>query len=655
MIVTDRFVFIHLHKTGGQTVNRLITGCIPNHKLIGYHYPASEVPAEDVQLPIVGFVRNPWDWYVSWYAFNRRPAAMSPLFHVVSAGGTANFATTVRNLVELGSGSEKSAAHREQLSGILPESLGRGRGAGLTRSCMDSLVDSGQGYLSWLYGRMLDGAHPGGRQIGRFEDLRSELSRILADLKVPEADAMDALFDSGRRENVSQRSHYSHYYDDELRNLVASQDAKLIEEYRYEFEPVKPGGASYEYSAAWTRDHRPAFRKLLDRDESFLKLNDSLDVEPLRRKVELISPETWATSDRNRMFKVHSHTQSVALVHFEDYRHERPEYQEAWEEFRDELSPIIDYIADYYDDNGFVVRALLAKLSANGEIPLHTDAGYSLMNTHRIHLPVVTSDEVTFSVGGKTAQLRAGELWEINNATAHGVRNTGADDRVHLIIDWMPNRYGEPVPTVLRPDDATDTDDGAANEQMLASLVQQARQLQNSGQPDRAEALYRQVLHFDPTHVVAGNLLGLLCLRSRRFQEAVQYIERAMSMAPDDAQAHANLGLALKECGRLGEAVEHFRASLELAPGNLRVLNNLGGLLVLLGSAEEAIPCFREALRLKPGQAEIHFNLGSALLQAGRYDEALQVLEQCVALRPDFAEAQNRLQRARTMLGMTRN
>jgi Flp pilus assembly protein TadD len=466
---------------------------------------------------------------------------------------------------------------------------------------------------------------------------------------------MDALFDSERRENVSQRSHYSHYYGDELRRLIASEDAKLIAEHAYRFESVKPGGTRYEYSAAWTPDNRPAFRKLLGRDASFLRLNDSLDVEPLRRKVALIPPETWATSDRNRLFKVHSHTQSVALVHFEDYRHERPEYHDAWENFREELAPIVDYIADYYDDNGFVVRALLAKLSANGEIPLHTDAGFSLMNSHRIHLPVVTNDEVTFSVGGKTAQLRAGEMWEINNATAHGVRNRGGDDRVHLIIDWMPNRYGKPVSRALQPDEAEDADDGAANEHMLASLVQQARQFQRSGQPDRAEALYRQVLHFDPTHVVAGNLLGLLCLGSRRFEEAVQHIERALSLAPDDAQAHANLGLALKECGRMDEAVEHFRASLDLAPGNVRVLNNLGGLLVLLGSAEDAIPCFREALRLAPGQAEIHFNLGSALLQAGHCDEAIQALEQCVALRPDFAEAHNRLQRARTMPGATRN
>ena len=55
----------------------------------------------------------------------------------------------------------------------------------------------------------------------------------------------------------------------------------------------------------------------------------------LREKLQLPA-ERWAESDRNRIFKVHSHTQSLALVHFEDYRYETPEYRDLYAEFRDE-------------------------------------------------------------------------------------------------------------------------------------------------------------------------------------------------------------------------------------------------------------------------------------------------------------------------------
>jgi len=35
--------------------------------------------------------------------------------------------------------------------------------------------------------------------------------------------------------------------------------------------------------------------------------------------------------------------------------------------------------------------------------------------------------------------MKAGEIWEINNATVHGVENNSEDSRIHLIIDWVPN------------------------------------------------------------------------------------------------------------------------------------------------------------------------------------------------------------------------
>ncbi len=46
MIVTESFVFIHMHKTGGQTLNDIIRRCMPDHRVIGYHYPRSEIPPE---------------------------------------------------------------------------------------------------------------------------------------------------------------------------------------------------------------------------------------------------------------------------------------------------------------------------------------------------------------------------------------------------------------------------------------------------------------------------------------------------------------------------------------------------------------------------------------------------------------------------------
>ncbi len=59
MIVTERFVFIHMHKTGGQSINQSLLNCVAGATEIGYHYPHSLLPQEFAQLPLVALVRNP--------------------------------------------------------------------------------------------------------------------------------------------------------------------------------------------------------------------------------------------------------------------------------------------------------------------------------------------------------------------------------------------------------------------------------------------------------------------------------------------------------------------------------------------------------------------------------------------------------------------
>jgi tetratricopeptide (TPR) repeat protein len=654
MIVTDRFVFVHMHKTGGQTINRIISNCIDDHRVIGYHYPIAELPNDARELPVVGIVRNPWDWYASWYAFNRRPNIRNQLFEVVSTGGTADFKTTVTNLVQLGADAPESAGHRAQLSQLLPEALDGNRGAGLTRSCMQELADANCGYLSWLFSRMLGDLDSKRLEIGRFENLQDDFLAIMSRLEIAETDAMRAEFDNQARANVSRHSHYSHYYDDELQDLIATHDRALIEQYDYEFRCLKPAGAHYEFPDDAYIDGERGFHKLLDREDNFLRLNNTIDTTAIRNKVEQIPAERWAESDRRKIFNVHRNTQSLSLVHFEDYKYEEPEYRDVYSELEEEIGPVVDYIANYYRNNGFIVRAMLAKLHAGGEIPKHKDAGYSLMNCHRVHLPLVTSDKVDFFVGGETIQMRVGELWEINNGTDHAVANNGTEDRIHLIVDWMPNLRNQTEAEVLTADQLDGQDQEVANEKMLGSIVAQANQLHRSGELPKAEALYRQVLHFDEDHVIANNLLGLVCIQTRRFDEALKHIERALKLAPDDAQAQANCGVALKEVGRPEDAARHLEESLRLAPNESRVLNNLGSIYFQVGRFHEAIQCFQDSLAAQPGRVETHFNLGSALLHLQRYGEAVANLEQCVRLRPDFEEGRNRFEKARQLFEASR-
>jgi len=139
----------------------------------------------------------------------------------------------------------------------------------------------------------------------------------------------------------------------------------------------------------------------------------------------------------------------LVLIHFFRDEYTKPDYRELYFELQDELKPVIDCIADFYQNNGFLVRMLLTKMPAGSAIPEHVDSGPALMNCHRVHIPITSSDKVVFVVGGEEKNMQVGEFWEINNALSHSVENQGDEDRIHLIIDWMPNFGGQSEEDVL--------------------------------------------------------------------------------------------------------------------------------------------------------------------------------------------------------------
>ncbi len=166
-----------------------------------------------------------------------------------------------------------------------------------------------------------------------------------------------------------------------------------------------------------------------------------VDVSAIRETAETLTEDDWEMNDwRQKKFDAHADTQTVQLIFDADFRHESGTPREKYFElgFESLLEPVIDTIRDYYTGDGYVVRAILVRLKAHGAIPQHIDTGYSLMNCRRIHVPVISTGQVEFTVGGEQRVMSQGELWEVNNAREHSVVNKGDESRVHLIVDWVP-------------------------------------------------------------------------------------------------------------------------------------------------------------------------------------------------------------------------
>ena len=69
MIICDDFIFIHLQKCAGTTIGEFLLKAFPNcKKSRDEHDGVSEIPKDQHGKLIVGTVRNPFDWYLSWYS-----------------------------------------------------------------------------------------------------------------------------------------------------------------------------------------------------------------------------------------------------------------------------------------------------------------------------------------------------------------------------------------------------------------------------------------------------------------------------------------------------------------------------------------------------------------------------------------------------------
>jgi hypothetical protein len=175
-----------------------------------------------------------------------------------------------------------------------------------------------------------------------------------------------------------------------------------------------------------------------------------IDSSELKALVLDLSEEQWQNFDvRQRIYEVHQNTQSIGLVYDPDFRHTHPTRLPALEIFESALKPVLWMIADYYEDTstgqqlirenslGYFIRATLVRLKAGSGIDAHRDMNFSLTHSHRVHLPLITNDDVYFTVGNETIHMPEGHLYEVNNRRVHSVQNNGAEDRVHLILDFV--------------------------------------------------------------------------------------------------------------------------------------------------------------------------------------------------------------------------
>jgi len=114
-------------------------------------------------------------------------------------------------------------------------------------------------------------------------------------------------------------------------------------------------------------------------------------------------------------------------------------------------------------------------------------------------------------------------------------------------------------------------------------------------------------------HLERGIALG-----SRgNLDDAIEELQTAARLAPENVDALVNLGLAYEKKDEWALATASYERALQLQPKHAGAHMGLGVIRHRTGELSKAIAEYRTALRLDPASVNAHYNLGLALHASG--------------------------------------
>jgi len=256
MIISDRFVFLHLQKCATTFVSTLLEEMFSDaRRKRPDHNSFTDIKPRDLGKTIFGTVRNPWDWYVSYYFYKKpkgerglarktfieqEPALGALLYPKFSlyAGGTFDywlgelFRAGLNGAVFRGSGRHGVVV----IDTALMNTLGIGPYTYWFVHCY--FEDPETVLQNWNVDRILSGdlGSLGCKNYCRVEDLRNELLRFFASIDLELTSEQHSLLMSYPIKNNSNPGNRvtETFYNEEKSALIREKEELIVRMFGYE-------------------------------------------------------------------------------------------------------------------------------------------------------------------------------------------------------------------------------------------------------------------------------------------------------------------------------------------------------------------------------------------------------------------------------------
>jgi tetratricopeptide (TPR) repeat protein len=172
------------------------------------------------------------------------------------------------------------------------------------------------------------------------------------------------------------------------------------------------------------------------------------------------------------------------------------------------------------------------------------------------------------------------------------------------------------------------------------------------GRAADAESELRTALWLDPRFVPAlVNLADLFRAQGRDADDGERFLERALEIAPNHAEALHALGLLRARQGRRDEAVRLLERAAAARPDSVRLSYVYAVALRSTGDAPRAIAVLEHAHRRRPADREVLVALATFLRDRGDPKAALGYAEKLAALAPDDSQVRTLVEELRRWTG----
>lgn len=226
--------------------------------------------------------------------------------------------------------------------------------------------------------------------------------------------------------------------------------------------------------------------------------------------------------------------------------------------------------------------------------------------------------------GGRAAEART-EVRRVLEANSHHHRA------------WLA--YGDLLVDLGQCEDARVAFERARLTDPHRARIEQGTAALTAGERRKSEAIFREILREDPSHVAALCGLAALSLAADVPEDAERLLRHALAQSAHTPLAWRGLGEALVALGRLGEADAAARHAAQVEPDNPYTWITVGLVATRLMRHEHALEAYERAARLQPSEVRLRTTLGHVHKTLGSRANSEAAYKEALALDPGLAEA----------------